>query len=215
MKKKITEMTDKELVKQFQKGSLDAFEEIVSRYETKLFNLALRFVRNQEDAEEVLQDVFTTIFRKIKSFEGKSAFSSWMYRITVNAAFMKLRKRKQRPAVSIEDLAPNIRQKFVDTQTDYAALTDSLAQSRELRDVLQVAISKLPDQYRAVFVLRDVDGLSNQETGEILQLSIPAVKSRLHRSRLMLRKKLQGYWDDFNGQGVLSSNKEMREALQA
>jgi RNA polymerase sigma-70 factor (ECF subfamily) len=192
-------ITDVGLVNQFKKGDLTAFEEIISRYEAKVMNLALRFTRNQEDAEEVMQDVFTTVYRKIDGFRGQSAFSSWLYRIVVNAAFMKLRKKKQSQTISMEDLAPAVKQYCM--ERDHAAHTHShgVAVTRELQEVLQKAIDRLPDQYRAVFVLRDVDGLSNQETGEILDLSIPAVKSRLHRSRIMLRKKLQRYYEDFTG----------------
>jgi RNA polymerase sigma-70 factor, ECF subfamily len=194
--KKISDAT---LVEGFKKGSIEAFEELVARYESKVFNLAMRFTRNQEDAEEVLQDVFTTLYKKLEGFQGKSAFSSWLYRIIVNAAFMKLRKRKQHQAVSIEDLAPQLRQSCFEGDLSHETRSDVLTSSRELRDMLQGAINKLPEQYRAVFVLRDVDGLSNQEVGEILDLSIPAVKSRLHRSRLMLRRRLQRYYDDFTG----------------
>jgi RNA polymerase sigma-70 factor, ECF subfamily len=190
---------DTMLVKQFRKGSIEAFEEIVTRYESKVFNLALRFTRNQEDAEEVLQDVFATIYNKIDGFQGKSAFSSWLYRIVVNAAFMKLRKRKQQQTVSLEDLSPVVKQNYIDQDATFGLRSDTISMNREMRDTLQGAINRLPDQYRAVFVLRDVDGLSNQEVGEILQLSIPAVKSRLHRSRLMLRKKLVRYWSDYRG----------------
>ena len=207
-KKEEKRIPDTELVRRFKKGSIDAFEQIVERHEAKVFNLALRFTRNQEDAEEVLQDVFSTVYRKIQSFQGKSAFSSWMYRITVNAAFMKLRKKKQRPAIGIDDLAPSVWNNFFnqEAQMSYVNRSDSASMTRELREVLGDAIKKLPEQYRAVFVLRDVDGLSNQEVSEILQLSIPAVKSRLHRSRLMLRKKLQRYWADYTGAAPLIRN---------
>jgi RNA polymerase sigma-70 factor, ECF subfamily len=198
------------LVKQFRKGSIEAFEEIVSRYEIKVFNLALRFTRNQEDAEEVLQDVFSTIYKKVDSFQGKSAFSSWLYRIVVNSAFMKLRKRKQQQTISIEDLSPMVRQNYLDQDSGYGLRSDSISINRELRETLQGAINRLPEQYRAVFVLRDVDGLSNQEVGEILELSIPAVKSRLHRSRLMLRKKLVRFWNDYRGK---SPNAKLDEEM--
>ena len=199
-KKNNGEVSDLELVEQFKKGSIPAFEEIVLRYQSKAYNLAMKFTRNQEDAEEVLQDVFSTLFRKIEGFRGQSAFSSWVYRIIVNASFMKLRKRKQNRCISIEDLSPVVRQSCMERREDTAdAKTDSFTLNRELRGVLQNAIDRLPQQYRAVFVLRDVDGLSNQEVSEILGLSIPAVKSRLHRSRLMLRKKLQRYYDDYTG----------------
>jgi len=206
-------VSDTVLVKQFSRGSVAAFEEIVRRYETKVFNLALRFTRNQEDAEEVLQDVFTTIYKKIDGFQGKSAFSSWLYRIVVNAAFMKLRKRKQQHAVSIEDLSPLVKQTFLDQECGYSLRSDTISMNRELKEQLHGAIHRLPPQYRAVFVLRDVDGLSNQEVGEILQLSIPAVKSRLHRSRLLLRKKLIRYWHDYCGKNTC--NKGMEEACHS
>jgi RNA polymerase sigma-70 factor (ECF subfamily) len=193
-------VTDLMLVKRFCAGSMDAFEEIVARYETKVFNLAMRFCRNQEDAEEVIQDVFTTLFQKLKGFEGKSAFSSWLYRIVVNASFMKLRKRKQQNAtVSLEDLTPLVRQQCMERESQSLARSDSITLSKELRDRLEDAIGKLPEEYRAVFVLRDVDGLSNEEVGEILDLSIPAVKSRLHRSRIMLRRKLSRFYEEFVG----------------
>jgi RNA polymerase sigma-70 factor (ECF subfamily) len=190
---------DTALVEQVRAGSMEAFEELIARYEAKVFNLAMRFTRNQEDAEEVLQDVFATIYKKLDGFQGKSAFSSWLYRIIVNAAFMKLRKRKQNNTISIEDLSPAVKQFCLDKEQIYGNRSDAMSVNRELRDVIQMAIDKLPEQYRAVFVLRDVDGLSNQEVGEILELSVPAVKSRLHRSRLMLRRKLQRYYDDYTG----------------
>jgi RNA polymerase sigma-70 factor, ECF subfamily len=198
---------DTELVRRFKRGSMEAFEQIVERHEAKVLNLAMRFTRNHEDAEEVLQDVFATVYRKIDGFEGKSAFSSWMYRITVNAAFMKLRKKKQRPTMSIEDLAPNVRQVIVDQEAlgSFGMRSDLISMNRELKTALEEAIQRLPEQYRAVFILRDVNGLSNQEVSEILDLSIPAVKSRLHRSRLMLRRKLQGYWNEFSADSVNKS----------
>lgn len=193
MEKKISDLT---LVKQFNKGSLPAFEELVTRYETKVLNLALRFTRNQEDAEEVVQDVFTTLYRKLAGFEGKSAFSSWLYRIVVNASFMKLRKRRQQSTIYIEELT---QERGIDKDLLLGTRVDTIPSHRELRETLQSAIDKLPEQYRAVFILRDVDALSNEEVAEILTLSVPAVKSRLHRSRIMLRKKLHRYYEELYG----------------
>jgi RNA polymerase sigma-70 factor, ECF subfamily len=207
-------VTDLMLIAQFKKGSIEAFEELIGRYESKIFNLAMRLTRNQEDSEEVLQDVFSTIYKKIAGFEGKSAFSSWLYRIIVNASFMKLRKRKQQNTVFLEDLSPTMKQHYMDNDPAFMVRSDSISLNREVREVLTAAIERLPDQYRAVFVLRDVDGLSNQEAGEILNLSIPAVKSRLHRSRLMLRKKLLRYYKDFTGKKhvVIDDRKMDRDA---
>ncbi len=214
-KNKITSMTDNEVINEIKGGSNEAFEELVQRYESKVYNLAIRFTRNHEDAEEVLQDVFTSVYRKIEGFEGKSAFSSWIYRVVVNAAFMKLRKRKQSPTVSMEDLSPSARQEFVEQHPTHIVQSDISSMNRELREVLEQSITRLPDEYRAVYVLRDIDGLSNQEVGEILDLSIPAVKSRLHRSRLMLRKKLQAYWDEYTGRKFRRSAHFSAEAAEA
>lgn len=187
---------DTELVAEFRNGNTDAYAEIINRYTQKVHNLALRITRNAEDAEEVLQDVFVTVYRKIDKFEGKSAFSSWLYRITANTAFMKLRKRKQTPAVSLEEVAQPIKENYVGDRSDTSDTT-LMCSKHELRDEIERAVARLPEEYRIIFVLRDIDGLSNQEVGEILHLSVPAVKSRLHRSRLMLRRKLQKFYDDY------------------
>ncbi len=194
------ELDDNELIARFTRGCVISFETLVSRYETKVHNLAMRLTRNSEDAEEVLQDVFITVYRKIDGFEGKAKFSSWLYRITVNAAFMKLRKRKQDQTISLDDMLPHLHNKAVAQHQAFGARSDTMAMNNEIRDALESAVSRLPDDYRAVFVLRDIDGLSNKEVGEILGLSIPAVKSRLHRSRLMLRRRLRRFYQDYISQ---------------
>ena len=200
-----TEVSDNDLIEKFRGGCLFSFEELISRYETKVHNLAMRLTRNSEDAEEVLQDVFVTVYRKIEGFQGKAKFSSWLYRITVNAAFMKLRKRKQDQSVSFDDLLPHLQNKAITQRNAFGARSDALALNNEIREALESAISKLPEEYRAVFVLRDIDGLSNKEVGEILDLSIPAVKSRLHRSRLMLRKRLRRFYEDYTSETKIVS----------
>lgn len=192
----INTLSDTELITKFQTGDQESYVELISRYTEKVFNLALRLTRSQEDAEEVLQDVFLTVYRKIDKFEGKAAFSSWLYRITVNTAFMSLRKRKQHPTVSMEEINPMVKESWTGNSSEQSDV-NYLSTRHQLREVVEGAISKLPEEYRAIFLLRDVDGLSNQEVGEILQLSVPAVKSRLHRSRLMLRRKLQRFYDDY------------------
>lgn len=194
---KDTGVEDQVLIDQFRAGCEQSFEEILRRYETKVHNLAYRLTRNPLDAEEVLQDVFVTVYRKIESFEGKAKFSSWLYRITVNAAFMKLRKRRQDQSVSLTDMLPQIQNQEIPQHATFGARCDSRAVNNEMRTALEGAIGRLPEDYRAVFVLRDVDGLSNKEVSELLSLSIPAVKSRLHRSRLMLRKRLNRYYEDY------------------
>ncbi len=193
--------TDIELVAALQNGEQAAFGELLTRYTEKVNNLAIRITRNQEDAEEILQDVFVTVFKKIDRFEGKSAFSSWLYRITVNTAFMKLRKRKQTQAVSLDELGDSANESFSGKRSDTSDV-NFISSRHELRAQLDGAIDNLPEEYKAIFILRDVDGLSNQEVGEILNISVPAVKSRLHRSRLMLRKKLQKFYDDYSTEQI-------------
>jgi RNA polymerase sigma-70 factor (ECF subfamily) len=189
--------SDLELIREFQAGSELAFETLISRYQGKAFSLANRLTKSSEDAEEVLQDVFTTVFRKIDGFEGKSSFSSWLYRVTVNSSLMKLRKKRRDPSVPLEDEVKKISLKasnFAPYQIEGEANSARL----EVAVALEGAIKDLPDEYRPVFVLRDVDGLSSKEVGKILGLSIAAVKSRLHRSRLMLRRALSSFYADIN-----------------
>jgi RNA polymerase sigma-70 factor (ECF subfamily) len=188
-----TKKTDLELIVEFQKGNQQSFEELISRYSNKAFSLASRLTRNTEDAEEVLQDVFVTVHRKIGGFEGKSSFSSWLYRVTVNAAFMKLRKRKQDQTVPLEELVQQA-QVVPALKSPEHTHVDSISIRNEMLEALETAIRKLPDDYRPVFILRDVDGLTSREVSRILDLTVPAVKSRLHRSRLMLRRRLNRFF---------------------
>jgi len=191
-----TQRTDVELVKGVTAREESCFEELLDRYGSKVLNLALRITRNQEDAEEILQDVFLTVFTKVQSFEHKSQFSSWLYRVTMNASFMKIRARNRRRTVSIEDVEPMTLQNWVGTRTDMFDV-DFMSSKHEIRDAIEAAVDKLPEEYRAIFVLRDIDGLSNEAVSNVLQLSVPAVKSRLHRARLIMRQQLKKYYDGY------------------
>jgi len=188
-----TRRTDAELVKGVSEREESSFEELLERYGSKVLNLAMRITRSQEDAEEILQDVFITVFTKLNSFEHKAQFSSWLYRVTMNSSFMKIRARNRRRTVSLEDVEPTTRQNWVGNRTEMFDI-DTMSSRHELRDAIQAAVQKLPDEYRAIFVLRDIDGLSNEAVSQVLQLSVPAVKSRLHRSRLLMREQLQTHY---------------------
>ena len=120
-------LEDNDLIDNFRKGCTASYEELITRYETKVHNLAMRLTRNSEDAEEVLQDVFVTVYRKIDGFEGKAKFSSWLYRITANAAFMKLRKRKQDQGDSLDYMLPHLQNKEISQKNAFGAHSDSLA----------------------------------------------------------------------------------------
>lgn len=194
--------SDLELIEEFRTGEQSSFEELLSRYSNKVFSLASRLTRNTEDAEEVLQDVFVTVHRKIASFEGKSSFSSWLYRVTVNAAFMKLRKKRQDVSISLEDIVQQSHT-VAALKSPESAFVDSQSIRNQMLEALEQAIRKLPDDYRPVFILRDVDGLTSREVSRILDLTVPAVKSRLHRSRLMLRRRLTRFVDEQKVQNQL------------
>ena len=204
--------SDAELVDAMKNKQLEAFDELLGRYSEKVFHLAMRITRQQEDAEEVLQEACMNAFDKIQEFRGTSAFSSWLYRITVNTAFMKLRKRRKHSAMELDEQVATSQECWVGKRSDTSD-TNYLSSQHELRQVLEQAIDALPLDYKTIFVLRDVDGLSNQQVSDIMQLSVPAIKSRLHRSRLLLRKKLKGYYDDYiSSQHIAYGPRKQEEA---
>jgi RNA polymerase sigma-70 factor (ECF subfamily) len=178
--------SDEELVRRAQQDDERAFGELVRRYESKVYSLALKMLRNPEDAEDVLQDTFLRAYRGIKSFQGNSTFSTWIYRITANSALMRLRKR-QLPTVSIDDA--DERETPINI-ADWAPGPVEQMLNQETQNAMAEAIESLPAEFRQVFVLRDLEELSNAEVADILDLSVAAVKSRLHRARLKIRNRL-------------------------
>jgi RNA polymerase sigma-70 factor, ECF subfamily len=192
------------LVRDFQGGDLEAYDKIADIYQKKIYGLSFNLTRNQMDAQDVTQEVLLTLFRKIHTFQGKSAFSSWVYRITLNASYMKLRSKKKEPNVSIDELMPSFNGAGFQQEKiqDWSENTESLLFTNETRDVINKAIDLLPEKEKVVFLLRDVEGLSTEKAGEILDLTVPAVKSRLHRARLFLRKKLASYFEEFSSRKV-------------
>jgi len=187
---------DAALVESLRRQDKAAAEALVAAYGDRVYRLAMRITGNEQDAEEVVQDALWTAARKIDTFKGESAFGSWLYRIAANAAYQKLRARQsKRLEVSWEDLGPSFddRGHHVDPVVDWSTKVDEPALQTELRDVLATAIEDLPGDYRTAFVLHDVEGLSNPEIAETLHISLPAVKSRVHRSRLFLRQRLAEY----------------------
>jgi len=192
------------LVLDFQNGNLKAYDKIVKIYQKKIYSLSFNLTRNQMDAQDVTQEVLLTLFRKIKLFQGKSAFSSWVYRITVNASYMRLRSKKKEPNVSIDELMPSFNSSGFQQEKiqDWSEDTQSLIFNNETRDEINKAVNLLPEKEKVVFLLRDIEGLSTEKTGEVLDLTVPAVKSRLHRARLFLRKKLSNYFEEFSSQKV-------------
>jgi RNA polymerase sigma-70 factor (ECF subfamily) len=183
---------DDVLVRRVQAGNTEAFEELVRRYERKVYNITYRLMGNEQDASEALQDAFMRAFRFIGKFQFKSSFFTWLYRIATNVSLSKLRKREKVETVSI-DQPVNEAGDLPFEIPDLKYGPEKLMKQRELRAAIQAAVDGLPKDYRSVVVLRDLEGLSNEEVSKVLKLSVAAVKSRLHRGRLVLREKLASY----------------------
>ena len=182
------------LVAQSREGDTSAFGELVRRYEGKIFRLAQHVTQNREDAEDVLQETFMKAYEHLDQFQGNSKFYTWIVRIAVNQALMKLRRRKTDKSVSLDETIDT----GEDTMIREIAAWDEDPEQRFSRDelggILDTAVQSLEAPYRSVFTLRDIDDLSTEETAEALGLSVPAVKSRLLRARLQLREKLTRYF---------------------
>lgn len=190
-------LTDEALIAQAKSGDNLAFTELVRRYEETVYRFSYKICRDKEKASETLQDTFVNVFRKLKSFDGKSKFSTWLYTIVTNNCLMKHRKRKSDELEeSLEaydhahpaDDAPR-RPELVSSEHSPA----DIVIGKELRDLLETAMLRLPEDYRVVFVMRDIEGRSSEETAGVLGLSNEATKSRLRRARAFLRDQLHPY----------------------
>lgn len=183
------------LIERVKNGDQQAFEDLVSRYENKVYRLAIKLTRNETLAEEVMQEVFLKIYEKIGTFRGESALSSWIYRIAANACFAKLNLEKRHQHADLDDAMPQAEIALQERQDSSQELPDRPLLTNEALSVISRAIERLPEDFRVVLTLRDVEGMSNEDVARILELSVPAVKSRLHRARLLLRKKLARYFE--------------------
>jgi RNA polymerase sigma-70 factor (ECF subfamily) len=187
---------DANLVAQLRHQEPGAAEALVAVHGDRVYRLAIRITENRSDAEEVAQDALLAVIRNIDSFRGEAAFGSWIYRITANAAYKKQRSRRhERHQTSWTELVPPVDPTSEPTprDTDWSPRLENPALYGELRDMLRVAIDALPQDNRAIFLHHDVDGLSNLEIAETLQMKVGAVKSRVHRARLFLRSRLATY----------------------
>jgi RNA polymerase sigma-70 factor, ECF subfamily len=177
------------LVAAAKSGDLNAFDTLVNRYERKIFRLAQNITQNKEDAEDAMQEAFLKAFEHLGEFEGNSRFYTWLVRIAVNQALMKLRKRRPNQ-VSLDEEIDTGEEMLTREIEDWGPSPEERFKQNELGDILNEAIQELDPSFRIVFQLRDIEELSTEETAETLGLSIPAVKSRLLRARLKLRQRL-------------------------
>ena len=192
------------LVQAAKAGDVGAFEQLVKRYDRNVFRIAQHITHSREDAEDVVQEAFLKAYTNLAQFQGQSKFYTWLVRIAVNEALMKLRRRRPERFVSLDEDVKTEDDSLPREVADWSPNPEQLYKQSELRDILTRTIQGLPPTFRTVFVLRDVEGLSTEETAEALDLSVPAVKSRLLRARLQLRERLNRYFQrrqDGNGNG--------------
>ena len=187
-------MTETDVVRKAKKGDKEAFSELVTNYSERIYNLALRILRNREDAEDVLQETFLTVLQKLDTFDGRSNFFTWIYRIATNASLMKLRKKRLVFAELPEnpDLGPRHDERII---VDWSQDPSFNIQNEEIRKIIDTAINQLSEIYRTVFILRDIEQLSIKETSKILNISEENVKIRLKRARMFLRDKISQYYE--------------------
>ena len=184
-------MDDRELAAQAKQGDRSAFTELVNRYARNIFRLARHITKNDQDAEDVLQETFLKAYSRLEQFHGDSKFYTWLVRIGVNESLMKIRRRKDGKFVALDQELDTGEGTFVKELPADVENPEEHYGREEIREALASAIDGLAESYKTVFVLRDVDGLSTEETAQALELSVPAVKSRLLRARLQMRDKLK------------------------
>jgi RNA polymerase sigma-70 factor (ECF subfamily) len=183
------------LVADARRGQADAFATLVRQYDRNIYRLALNITGNREDAEDVLQDTFLKAYEKLDQFQGDSRFYTWLVRIAVNESLMKLRKRRGDKTVSLDEpVEGENSDTMVREVVDWGETPEQRFATVELRELLNRALTELEPAFRTVVVLRDIENLSTEETAEMLDLSVPAVKSRLLRGRLKLRERLNQYF---------------------
>ncbi len=190
---------DRELLAQAQAGDLSAFEALVEKHRDKVYGVALRMTRSEADAAEITQETFLSAFQHLPEFRGEAAFGSWVHRIAANHALMRLRHQNVVQAAEEELSGPefNERGSWVEyPSNDWSRRADEKALDAELGTAIQRAADRLPNRYREVFVLKDVEGLSYEQISEITGDSIPAIKSRLHRARLELREAIDRFYNE-------------------
>jgi RNA polymerase sigma-70 factor, ECF subfamily len=181
------------LVAAAKRGDAQAFEELVNRYEGKIFRLTMNITRNREDAEDAMQDAFLKSYSHLQDFQEDSRFYTWLVRIAANEALMRLRKRRgnvfslDEPVEGEEDLMPG-------ELEDWGPSPEQRFAQTEMHEILSEGIDELKPDFRVVFVLRDVEGLSTEEAAQVLGISVPAIKSRLLRARLKLRQRLHRHF---------------------
>jgi RNA polymerase sigma-70 factor, ECF subfamily len=196
MKNKIkySDMPEVDVITMAKDGDIDAFNYLIQKYNNTIYNFSFKICRNEEKAKMTLQDTLINTYKFLKSYDGKSKFTTWLYKIVSNNCLMMARSNKNKHTVSIDE------DDFKIEVLDFNASGINENPSKkllndELKSKLDIAIKNLPEKYRLVFLLRDIEDLSIEETGKILNLTVPVVKTRLHRARIFLRNQLKEYYE--------------------
>lgn len=189
---------DFELIRAINSGQYDRFPDLVKRYEQKLYNFCLRMCREPADAEDIVQETFLNVFKYLKNFRYETKFKNWLYRIAASTCIKRRRKSKFAPEreLSLDEFYPQEESEPANQVPNWALMPLDKLLNNELLDQINQAVFSLPEKYRHVIVLRDIEGFSTAETSQILNLSPTNVKVRLHRARLFLRDKLKGYFEN-------------------
>lgn len=185
---------DAALAQSARQGEMAAFEELVRRHSVRIFRVAMHFANSREDAEDIVQDAFFKAFQHLNDFEGRAQFSTWLTRITINEALVRLRRSRRAPTISM-DVETDEFSSLGERIADWRPNPEQSFSGSQLRDILQIGLASLPEEYRVVFLLRYVEGLPTADTAEVLGLSVTAVKTRLLRARIKLRKRLSPYFE--------------------
>jgi RNA polymerase sigma-70 factor (ECF subfamily) len=180
-------MTETELIVSAQGGDKKALTELVKMYEQTIYNFAFKICRDRDKAEHIMQDTFFSMVKSLHQFDHNSKLSTWLYRIVSNHCLMMARRLKSQPFISLDNEENLFEERYA---ADWNTIPYKETENEELKKILDEAIQKLSPEYRMIFLLRDVEGLSTEETAQVTELSIAAVKSRLHRARAFLRKEL-------------------------
>ena len=196
--RKIIKDDDFDLIQAINSGQTEKFHDLVKRYEQRLYNFSLRMCRNPSDAEDMIQDTFLNVFKYLKNFRYETKFKNWLYKVAASTCIKKRRKSKFAPdkELSLDEFLPGDEAGQPDNVPEWAMLPLDKLLNEELYSVIHQTILALPKKYRVVIVLRDIEGFSTAETAQILNLSPSNVKVRLHRARLYLRDKLEGYFEN-------------------
>lgn len=185
-------MSEQALVRRLQQGSPAAFEELVEKYARRLYSVSLRILRNKQDAEDAVQEAFLKVFESIDSFREDATLYTWLYKIATNQSLMKVRERSKKQVVSIETYLPRFEYgQHTETIEDWKALPDLALETKELEEFFERCLDELPEEYRLAYILKDVEKLSEEDVCRILDVSKAAMKNRVHRARLVIRKRIE------------------------